>query len=195
MRDNNDARRDMTQSGITMHGTTVLCVRRDGKTAMAGDGQVTLGDTIVKGGARKVHRLADGKVLAGFAGATADAFTLLERFEKRLESHHGKLFRAAEDLARDWRTDRILRRLEAMLMIANADELLVLSGLGDVLEPESGIAAIGSGAVYAEAAARALSEETDLSAMQIVKKAMTIAGKMCIYTNDRIIAEEIGTGL
>ncbi len=179
-------------SDLTMHGTTVLCVRRDGKTAMAGDGQVTLGDTIVKGGARKVHRLADGKVLAGFAGATADAFTLLERFEKRLESHHGKLSRAADDLARDWRTDRVLRRLEAMLMIANADELLVLSGLGDVLEPESGVAAIGSGAVYAEAAARALSEETALPAAQIVQKAMSIAGKMCIYTNDRVVVEEIG---
>lgn len=176
----------------TMHGTTVLCVRRGGKTAMAGDGQVTLGDAIVKSSARKVHRLAEGKVLAGFAGATADAFTLLERFEKRLESHHGKLSRAAEDLARDWRTDRVLRRLEAMLMIADAGELLVLSGLGDVLSPESGVAAIGSGAGYAEAAARALSEETELSAAQIAQKAMTIAGQMCVYTNDRIVLEEIG---
>ncbi len=158
---------------------------------MAGDGQVTLGDTVVKSTARKVRRLAGGKVLAGFAGATADAFTLLERFEKRLESHHGKLMRAAEDLARDWRTDRVLRRLEAMLMIADADELLVLSGLGDVLSPEGGIAAIGSGAGFAEAAARALAESTDLPPVQIVQKSMAVAGAMCVYTNAEIVLEEI----
>lgn len=158
---------------------------------MAGDGQVTLGDMVIKSSARKVRRLAGGKVLAGFAGATADAFTLLARFEKRLESHHGKLLRAAEDLARDWRTDRVLRRLEAMLMIADADELLVLSGLGDVLSPEKGIAAIGSGAGYAEAAARALAAGSELSAADIVKKSMGIAGEMCIYTNDKIIMEEL----
>ena len=181
----------MTFAKLTMHGTTVLCVRRGGAVAMGGDGQVTLGDTIIKSSARKVHRLAGGKVLAGFAGATADAFTLLERFEKRLESHHGKLLRAAEDLARDWRTDRVLRRLEAMLMIADADELLVLSGLGDVLSPETGVAAIGSGAGFAEAAALTLAEETELPASVIVRKAMAIAGKMCIYTNDRIVVEEI----
>ena len=181
----------MNPSNLIMHGTTVLCVRRGGQTAMAGDGQVTLGDTIIKSSARKVHRLAGGKVLAGFAGATADAFTLLERFEKRLESHHGKLLRAAEDLAKDWRTDRVLRRLEAMLMIADADELLVLSGLGDVLSPESGVAAIGSGAGFAEAAARALAAETELAAPVIVQKAMAIAGEMCVYTNDRIVAEVI----
>lgn len=181
----------MNLASMTMHGTTVLCVRRGGETAMGGDGQVTLGDAIIKSSARKVHRLTGGKVLAGFAGATADAFTLLERFEKRLESHHGKLYRAAEDLARDWRTDRVLRRLEAMLMIADVDEVLVLSGLGDVLSPESGIAAIGSGAGYAESAARALAAETEMSAGAIVRKAMAIAGEMCIYTNDNVIVEEI----
>lgn len=176
---------------LLMHGTTILCVQRGGKTAMCGDGQVTLGDTVIKSTAQKVRRLSGGKVLAGFAGATADAFTLLERFEKRLESHHGKLFRAAEDLARDWRTDRVLRRLEAMLMIADAEELLILSGLGDVLSPENGIAAIGSGAGYAEAAARALSESTELSPSEIVQKSMMIAGKMCVYTNDSLLLEEI----
>ena len=181
----------MSRDYLPMHGTTILCVRCGGKTAMGGDGQVTLGDTVIKSTARKVRRLAGGQVLAGFAGATADAFTLLERFEKRLESHHGKLFRAAEDLARDWRTDRVLRRLEAMLMIADADELLVLSGLGDVLSPENGIAAIGSGAGYAEAAARALAESTELPPSEIVKKAMTIAGNMCVYTNDSLVLEEI----
>ena len=152
---------------------------------------MSLGDSIVKSSARKIHRLAGGKVLAGFAGATADAFTLLERFEKRLESHHGKLGRAAEDLARDWRTDRVLRRLEAMLLLADADEVLVLSGLGDVLSPESGVAAIGSGAGFAEAAARALTAETDLTAVDIVQRAMKIAGAMCVYTNDQIVVEEI----
>lgn len=181
----------MNPQNLVMHGTTVLCVRRNGKTAMAGDGQVSLGDSIVKSSARKIHRLAGGKVLAGFAGATADAFTLLERFEKRLESHHGKLGRAAEDLARDWRTDRVLRRLEAMLLLADADEVLVLSGLGDVLSPESGVAAIGSGAGFAEAAARALTAETDLTAVDIVQRAMKIAGAMCVYTNDQIVVEEI----
>ena len=180
----------MTQM-LTFHGTTILCVHRGGYVAMAGDGQVTLGDTIVKASARKVHRLAGGKVLAGFAGATADAFTLLERFEKRLESNHGRLGRAAEDLARDWRTDRVLRRLEAMLMIADAKELLVLSGLGDVLSPEQGIAAIGSGAGYAEAAARALADNTPLSPADIVKKAMGIAAGICIYTNTHLSFEEI----
>ena len=176
----------------SMHSTTILCVQRDGKTAMGGDGQVTLGDTVIKSSAQKVRRLANGSVLAGFAGATADAFTLLERFEKRLESHHGKLLRAAEDLARDWRTDRVLRRLEAMLMIADANELLILSGLGDVLSPENGIAAIGSGAGFAEAAARGLAESTKLSPSAIVKKSMAIAGEMCIYTNEHLTMEEIG---
>lgn len=178
-------------SNLTMHGTTILCVQRGGKTAMAGDGQVTLGDAVVKSTARKVRKLAGGKVLAGFAGATADAFTLLERFEKRLESHHGKLFRAAEDLARDWRTDRVLRRLEAMLILADTDELLVLSGLGDVLSPEAGIAAIGSGAGYAEAAARALADSTALPPAAIAQKSMEIAADICVYTNAKIIMEEI----
>lgn len=181
----------MTPEKLTMHGTTVLCVQRGGKTAMAGDGQVSLGDTVIKSTARKVRRLADGKVLAGFAGATADAFTLLELFEKRLESNHGKLFRAAAALAKEWRTDRILRRLEAMLILADAGELLVLSGLGDVLSPEGGIAAIGSGAGFAEAAARALAESTDLPPVEIAQKSMAIAGEMCVFTNAKIITEEI----
>lgn len=178
-------------AAASMHGTTILCVWREGRVAMAGDGQVTLGDTVIKSTARKVRRLAGGNVLAGFAGATADAFTLLERFEKRLESNHGKLSRAAEQLAHDWRTDRILRRLEAMLMVADADELLMLSGLGDVLSPEKGIAAIGSGAGYAEAAARALAESTSMSPLEIVNKSMRVAGQMCVYTNNQIITEEI----
>lgn len=158
---------------------------------MAGDGQVSMGDTIVKSTAHKVHRLAGGKVLAGFAGATADAFTLLERFEKKLESHHGKLFRAATDLARDWRTDRILRRLEAMLMVADAKEMLVLSGLGDVLAPEHGATAIGSGSGFAEAAARALLADTELPAADIARRAMAIAADICVFTNGNIVLEEI----
>ncbi|MDM5147180.1 ATP-dependent protease subunit HslV [Candidatus Persebacteraceae bacterium Df01] len=176
-----------------MHGTTILCVHRDGNVAMGGDGQVTLGDTIIKSSARKVHRLANDTVLAGFAGATADAFTLLERFEKRLESNHGRLAKAAEDLARDWRTDRVLRRLEAMLMIADRKDLLVLSGLGDVLSPEAGIIAIGSGAGFAEASARALADNTDLPPTEIVKKSMAIAGNMCVYTNDHVLIETLTT--
>lgn len=174
-----------------MHGTTILCVHRKDAVAMGGDGQVTMGDSVIKSTARKVRRLSGGRVLAGFAGATADAFTLLERFEKRLESNRGKLLRAAEDLARDWRTDKVLRRLEAMLMIADAEEVLVLSGTGDVLAPENGIAAIGSGAGFAEAAARALAENTKLQPAEIVRKSLAIAGAMCIYTNSELTLEEI----
>ena len=181
----------MHSDDIVLHGTTILCVRRHQQTVMAGDGQVTLGHSVIKSTARKVKRLAGGKVIAGFAGATSDAFTLLERFEKRLGSNHGKLLDAAIDLAKDWRTDRVLRRLEAMLIIADKDDVLILSGLGDVLSPENGIAAIGSGANYAEAAARALLDATDMTAKEIVQKAMQIAGQMCIYTNDNINIEEI----
>ena len=175
-----------------MHGTTILCVRRGGRVVMGGDGQVTMGDMVVKGAAKKIRRLNHGKVLAGFAGATADAFTLLDRFERRLEAQRG-LYRAAEELARDWRTDRILRRLEAMLIVADARELLVMSGLGDVLVPERDLAAIGSGAGYAEAAARALAENADLPARQIVERAMGIAADLCVFTNTNLTVEEIET--
>ena len=174
-----------------MHGTTILCARRGGRVVMGGDGQVTMGDMVVKGAARKIRKLSDGRVLAGFAGATADAFTLLERFERRLESRQGALSKAAEDLARDWRTDRVLRRLEAMLIVADRRETLVMSGLGDVLVPERGVAAIGSGAGYAEAAARALMENADLPAGDIVRRAMAIAADLCVFTNDKLTTEEI----
>ena len=160
---------------------------------MGGDGQVTMGDMVVKGAAKKIRKFAQGKVLAGFAGATADAFTLLERFERRLESRQGMLSRAADDLSRDWRTDRVLRRLEAMLIVADARELLVMSGLGDVLSPERDLAAIGSGAGYAEAAARALAQDENLSASDIVRRSMEIAADMCVYTNTQLTIEEIQT--
>jgi ATP-dependent HslUV protease subunit HslV len=169
------------------HGTTIISVRRktpDGdQVAIGGDGQVTLGNIVIKGSARKVRRLYHGKVLAGFAGATADAFTLFERFEAKLEKHQGHLARAAIDLTKDWRTDRVLRRLEAMLAVADATTSLIITGNGDVLEPEGGIIAIGSGGAYAQAAAKALVDHTDLTAAQIVKKSLEIAGELCIYTN------------
>lgn len=175
-----------------MHATTVLCVRRNGKIAMGGDGQVTLGPTVIKSSARKVRHLAGGRVIAGFAGATADAFTLLERFERRLEACNHQLLRAAEELSRDWRTDRVLRRLEAMLLIADDRDLLMLSGLGDVLAPEHDVAAIGSGAAYAESAALALLRHTaDLSAADIAREALTIAADICIYTNHQIVIETL----
>ena len=172
----------------SFHGTTILSVRRrrpDGTTevAMGGDGQVTLGSVVVKATARKVRRLHQGKVLAGFAGATADAFTLFERFEAKLEKHQGHLNRAAVELTKDWRTDRVLRRLEAMLSVADMSSSLIITGNGDVLEPEHGIVAIGSGGVYAQSAALALVQNTDLSAQEIVKKSLSIAGDLCIYTN------------
>ena len=167
----------------TFHGTTILSVRRDGVVALGGDGQVTLGNIVVKASARKVRRLYQGKVLAGFAGATADAFTLFERFEGKLEKHQGHLARAAIELTKDWRTDRVLRRLEAMLAVADAHSSLIITGNGDVLEPENGIIAIGSGGAYAQAAAKALVDHTELSAADIVKKSLEIAGELCIYTN------------
>jgi ATP-dependent HslUV protease subunit HslV len=165
------------------HGTTILSVRRGNSVAMGGDGQVTLGNIVVKASARKVRRLFREQVLAGFAGATADAFTLFERFESKLEKHQGHLVRAAVELTRDWRTDRVLRRLEAMLAVADTTASLIITGNGDVLEPEYGIVAIGSGGPYAQAAARALIEHTQLSPEEVVRKSLGIAGDLCIYTN------------
>jgi len=173
------------------HGTTILSVRRDGAVALGGDGQVTLGNVVVKATARKVRRLYHEKVLAGFAGATADAFTLFERFEGKLEKHQGHLTRAAVELAKDWRSDRVLRRLEAMLAVADRSASLIITGTGDVLEPEYGIVAIGSGGAYAQAAARALLENTPLAAAAIVAKALAIAGDLCIYTNQNHVIETL----
>ena len=175
----------------TMHATTILSIRRNGKTAIAGDGQVTVGNTVMKSNAKKVRKMYNDKVLAGFAGATADAFTLFEKFEAKLEQYHGNLTRAAVELAKDWRTDKVLRRLEALMIIADAERSFILSGNGDVIEPEDGIAAIGSGGPYALAAARALVEHTNLGARQIVEAAMQIAGAICIYTNKEITVEEL----
>ena len=174
------------------HGTTILSVRRDNGVALGGDGQVSLGDTVMKGNARKVRSLYKNSVIAGFAGGTADAFTLFERFEGQLEKHQGNLVRAAVDLAKDWRSDRALRRLEALLAVADAEHSLIISGNGDVIEPEAGIMAIGSGGAYAQAAARALVEHTDLSAREIVERALHIAADICVYTNHQISIEEIG---
>ena len=174
-----------------MRGTTVLSVRHKGKVVMAGDGQVTLEHTIVKHTARKVRKLYNDRVLAGFAGATADAFTLFGKFEEKLEQYNGNLVRAAVELAKDWRTDRLLRRLEALLVIADADHSLVISGNGDVIEPDDGVTAIGSGGPYAHAAAKALTEFSNLDARAIAEEAMKIAASICIYTNDRIILEEL----
>jgi ATP-dependent HslUV protease, peptidase subunit HslV len=171
------------------HGTTILSVRRDGKVALGGDGQVTLGSVVIKSGARKVRRLYHDRILAGFAGGTADAFTLFERFEAKLEKHQGNLLRSAVELAKDWRTDRILRRLEAMLAVADRESSLVITGMGDVLEPELGMIALGSGGPYAQAAARALLENTPLGAEQIVRRALSIAGDICIYTNQNMVVE------
>ena len=176
------------------HGTTVLSVRRADRVVVGGDGQVSLGNTVVKANARKVRRLYHDRVLAGFAGGTADAFTLFERFEGKLEKHQGHLMRAAVELAKDWRTDRILRRLEAMLVVADGLSSLVISGTGDVLEPEGGLMAIGSGGPYAQAAARALVENTDLDARAIVERALLIAADICIYTNRNLTVEELACG-
>ena len=175
-----------------MIGTTVIVVRHKGKVAMAGDGQVTLGNTVMKHGAKKVRRLYKDQIIAGFAGATADAFTLFERFEAKLEQYRGNLPRAAVELAKDWRTDRMLRRLEALLVVANRDSTLVLSGTGDIIEPDDEVAAIGSGGPFALAAARALLKYSNLEAREIVEEAMRIASEICIYTNDELIVEELG---
>ncbi len=173
----------------SFHGTTIVSVRRGNKVAMGGDGQVTLGNIVVKASARKVRRLYHDKILGGFAGATADAFTLFERFESKLEKHQGHLMRSAVELAKDWRTDRMLRKLEAMLVVADRESSLIITGMGDVLEPEFGLLSIGSGGSYAHSAARALLENTDLSAQDIVKKSLTIAGDLCIYTNQNHVIE------
>jgi ATP-dependent HslUV protease subunit HslV len=174
------------------HGTTILSVRRNGRVVLGGDGQVTLGNMVMKRGARKVRRLHHGRVLAGFAGATADAFTLFELFDTKLEKHSGQLARAAVELAKDWRTDRLLRRLEAMLAVADAETSLVISGNGDVLEPEDGLMAIGSGGAFAQSAARALLDHSQLDARQIVEAALGIAADICIYTNHEFTFEELG---
>ncbi len=176
---------------VGWHGTTILCVRRGGQVAMAGDGQVSLGNTVIKGNARKVRRIGNGNVLAGFAGATADAFTLLERLEAKLERFPNQLERACVELAKDWRTDRYLRRLEAMMAVADKDRSFTLTGNGDVLEPEDGVIAIGSGGNFALAAARALIEIPDLSAEDIARRAMKIAADICVYTNHSLIVESI----
>lgn len=173
------------------HATTILCVRKNGKVAIGGDGQVTLGNTVMKQNAKKIRRMYNDSVVAGFAGATADAFTLFEKFEGKLESYRGNITRAAVELAKDWRTDRMLRRLEALLVIADREHTFIISGTGDVIEPEDGIAAIGSGGAFAQAAARALYDNTELSAEEIIQKAMKIASGICIYTNDNITIEEL----
>ena len=178
-----------TTSPPQFHGTTIVSVRRGRSVALGGDGQVTLGNIVIKAGARKVRRLYHDKILAGFAGGTADAFTLFERFEAKLEKHQGNLLRSAVELAKDWRTDRMLRRLEAMLAVADRDASLVITGVGDVLEPEHGLVAIGSGGPYAQAAARALLENTELGPEAIVRKALGIAGELCIYTNQNHVVE------
>ena len=175
----------------TFHGTTILCVRRNGRVALGGDGQVTLGDKVMKGNARKVRYLHAGKVLAGFAGGTADAFTLFEYFEKKLDQY-GNLTRAAIELAKDWRTDRMLRRLEALLCVTDAEKSLLISCTGDVIEPEQDLLAIGSGGAYAQAAAQALFNNTELNARAIVEKSLAIAADICIYTNNQITIEDLG---
>ncbi|MCB1751901.1 MAG: ATP-dependent protease subunit HslV [Gammaproteobacteria bacterium] len=174
-----------------LKGTTILSVRRKGKVVIGGDGQVSMGNTVMKGNARKVRRLYKDKVLAGFAGATADAFTLFERFEGKLEKHHGHLTRAAVELAKDWRTDRSLRRLEALLVVADRDSSLIITGTGDVIEPEESLMAIGSGGPFAQAAARALLQNTDLDARDIVQKGLSIAADICVYTNHNLTIEEL----
>jgi ATP-dependent HslUV protease subunit HslV len=173
------------------HGTTIVSARRDGKVSLGGDGQVTLGNVVVKASARKVRRLYHDRILAGFAGGTADAFTLFERFEAKLDKHQGNLLRSAVELAKDWRTDRVLRRLEAMLAVADRETSLVITGMGDVIEPELGLLAIGSGGPYAQAAARALLENTKMDAENVVRKSLAIAAELCIYTNNQIVVETL----
>ena len=175
----------------SFHGTTIVSVRRGAQVALGGDGQVTLGNIVIKQGARKVRRLYQDRILAGFAGATADAFTLFERFEAKLDKHQGNLVRSAVELAKDWRTDRILRRLEAMLAVADREASLIITGNGDVLEPEGGLISIGSGGPYAHAAAKALLDNTELQPVEIVKKALSIAGDICIYTNQSHTIESL----
>ncbi len=173
------------------HATTILCISKDGKVAIGGDGQVTMGNTVLKHNAKKIRKMYNDKVIGGFAGATADAFTLFEKFEGKLESYRGNITRAAVELAKDWRTDKVLRRLEALLIVADKEHIFIISGTGDVIEPEEGIAAIGSGGPYAQAAAKALYENTQLGAKEILEKAMKIAAGICIYTNENIFIEEL----
>jgi len=179
------------QEDATIRSTTVIAVRRDGRAAMAGDGQVSIGATVVKGQARKVRLIGGGRVLAGFAGASADAFTLLDRFEAKLEEHLHNLARAAVELAKDWRTDRYLRQLQAMLIVLDAESMLLLSGTGDVIEPDEGVIAIGSGGSFALASARALMRHTALTAAEVARESLRIASEICIYTNDQIVVEEL----
>ncbi|PYV83405.1 MAG: HslU--HslV peptidase proteolytic subunit [Acidobacteria bacterium] len=174
-----------------IRSTTVLCVRRDGKVVMAGDGQVTLGESVIKHSAKKIRRLYQDKILAGFAGSTADAFSLFSRFEAKLEQYHGNVGRSAVELAKDWRTDKYLRHLQALLLVSDKEQTFMLSGQGDVIEPDSGIAAIGSGGPFAQSAAQALADHTQLSARQIAEEAMKIASKICIYTNEKVTIEEL----
>jgi ATP-dependent HslUV protease subunit HslV len=181
----------MNPTPAEFHGTTILSVRRGSSVAMGGDGQVTLGNVVIKASARKVRRLYQDRILAGFAGATADAFTLFERFEAKLEKHQGNLLRSAVELAKDWRTDRMLRRLEAMLAVADRESSLMITGTGDVLEPEKGLLAIGSGGPYAQAAALALLDHSDLSPEEIVRRSLDIAGQLCIYTNQNVVIETL----
>jgi len=176
---------------VEWHGTTILVVNRYGKTVMAGDGQVTFGTTVLKTGARKVRKLGDGKVLAGFAGSVADAMALFERFEAKLKEWGGNLIKASVELAKEWRTDKVLRRLEALLLVADKENILLISGNGEVIQPDDNVAAIGSGGAYAIAAARALLRNTDLGAREIVEKAMEIASEICIYTNKNLVIEEV----
>jgi ATP-dependent HslUV protease, peptidase subunit HslV len=178
-------------AGRLIRSTTVLCIRRGDKVVMAGDGQVTLGESVIKHGAKKIRRLYQDKILAGFAGSTADAFSLFSRFESKLEQFHGNLGRSAVELAKDWRTDKFLRHLEALLLVSDKEQTFLLSGQGDVIEPDTGIAAIGSGGPFAQAAAQALADHTKLSAREIAEEAMKIAGRMCIYTNDKVTIEEL----
>ncbi len=179
------------ENDMTMHATTILAVMKDGAVAMAGDGQVTLGNTTMKGNARKVRTLNDGKIVIGFAGATADAFTLFERFEAKVNEYNGDITRSAVELAKEWRTDRMLQKLEAMLLVASKEKILLISGTGDVVEPETGVIAIGSGGNYAYAAALAFMENQELSAAEVARKSLGIAARICIYTNDNIIVEEV----
>ncbi|HPC47082.1 MAG TPA: ATP-dependent protease subunit HslV [Deltaproteobacteria bacterium] len=176
---------------MDMHATTILCVRKGGKVVLAGDGQVTMSNVVLKATARKVRKLYDNRVLAGFAGATSDAFTLFERFEDKLKEYRGNLTRAAVEMGKDWRTDRVLRRLEALMIVADADKTFILSGMGDVVEPDDEVCGIGSGGHYAVAAAKALIRHTDMGAREIAEKAMGIASEICIYTNTRIQCEEL----
>jgi len=183
----------MQHDPVTIYGTTILCVKRDGHMVIGGDGQVTLGHIVMKGNARKVRRLYNGQVLAGFAGATADAFTLFERFENRLQTHNGQLMRAAVEMAKDWRTDRALRKLEAMMIVADEQTMLLISGTGDVIEPQDDFIAIGSGGSYAHAAAQALMRHSEIGAEELVRNALTIAADLCIYTNHTLTIESLGS--